>query len=130
MVALRMHRLRPLTILPHMPRPTVGRAVSLTRHALSFALVAAVAAPLAAQQAGNAPRPQSVTDTSIFAPLTLPTANEMRAGSGAPGSRYWQNRADYKLAATLDTTAKTVRGEMTLRYTNNSPDTLRYIWLQ
>ena len=75
-------------------------------------------------------RPRAVTDTSIFAPLVLPTANEMRAGSGAPGVRYWQNRADYALAATLDTAAKTVSGEMTLRYTNNSPDTLRFIWLQ
>lgn len=72
---------------------------------------------------------QAVTDTSIFAPLVLPTANEQRAGSGAPGARYWQNRADYALAATLDTAARTVRGEMTLRYTNHSPDTLRYIWM-
>ena len=75
-------------------------------------------------------RPRAVTDTSIFAPLVLPTANEMRAGSGAPGVRYWQNRADYALAATLDTAAKTVFGAMTLRYTNNSPDTLRFLWLQ
>ena len=66
----------------------------------------------------------------MFAPLVLPTASDQRAGSGAPGARYWQNRADYTLAATLDTTAKTVRGEMTLRYTNHSPDTLTYIWLQ
>ncbi|MEQ1692188.1 MAG: M1 family metallopeptidase [Gemmatimonas sp.] len=75
-------------------------------------------------------RPLPVGDTSIFAPLTLPTANEQRAGSGAPGARYWQNRADYALAATLDTATRTLRGEMTLRYTNASPDTLRFIWLQ
>ncbi len=60
----------------------------------------------------------------------LPGANEMRAGSGAPGSRYWQNRADYTLKATLDTAAKSVTGAMTLRYTNKSPDTLRFIWMQ
>jgi len=82
----------------------------------------------AAQQARPAPRP--VGDTSIFAPLVLPTANEYRTGSGAPGHRYWQNRADYTLRTTLDTTATTVTTEMTLRYTNNSPDTLRFIWLQ
>lgn len=86
---------------------------------------------LSAQTAApQRPRPMSVADTSIFAPLVLPTANGLRAGSGAPGARYWQNRADYSIAATLDTTAKTVRGEMTLRYTNHSPDTLRFIWLQ
>ena len=82
----------------------------------------------AAQQARPAPRP--VSDTSIFAPLMLPTANEYRTGSGAPGHRYWQNRADYTLRTTLDTAATSVTTEMTLRYTNNSPDTLRFIWLQ
>jgi len=100
------------------------------RPAVQLALSAATASPLAAQQAAPGSKPQSVGDTSIFAPLVLTTANELRAGSGAPGVRYWQNRADYKLAATLDTATKSVRGEMTLRYTNNSPDTLRYIWLQ
>jgi hypothetical protein len=71
-----------------------------------------------------------VGDTSIFAPLNLPPGNEYRSGSGAPGPRYWQQRADYDLRATLDTTAKALRGEMTLRYTNNSPDTLRFLWFQ
>ncbi len=66
-----------------------------------------------------------VGDTSIFAPLMLPAANSYRSGSGAPGHAYWQNRADYDLRATLDTAEHTLRGAMTLRYTNNSPDTLR-----
>ena len=47
-----------------------------------------------------------------------------------PGPKYWQQKADYDLKATIDTAAKRVNGSMTLRYTNNSPDTLRYIWLQ
>jgi peptidase M1-like protein len=71
-----------------------------------------------------------VGDTSIFAPLVFGTPNLMRSASGAPGPRYWQNRADYDLHATLDTAAKAVSGEMTLRYTNNSPDTLFFVWLQ
>src|SRR3954469_6940639 len=71
-----------------------------------------------------------VGDTSMFAPLNLPPGNEFRSGSGAPGPRYWQQRADYDLRATLDTAAKTLHGEMTLRYTNNSPDTLRFVWFQ
>jgi hypothetical protein len=73
---------------------------------------------------------EPVADTSIFAPLVLPTANLIRTGSGAPGARYWQNHADYDIAATLDTAAKTLHGQLTLRYTNNSPDTLQYIWIQ
>ena len=71
-----------------------------------------------------------VGDTSMFAPLNLPPGNEYRSGSGAPGPRYWQQRADYDLKATLDTAGKALRGEMTIRYTNNSPDTLRFLWFQ
>ena len=96
----------------------------------------ASAAPLAAQVAApaSATRPRfdntGVGDTSIFAPLIFGSPNSTRTGSGAPGSRYWQNKADYDLHATLDTATKSVSGEMTLRYTNNSPDTLTFIWLQ
>ena len=46
-----------------------------------------------------------------------------RSGSGAPGPEYWQQRADYTIAATLDTTQQRVSGTVTIRYTNNSPDT-------
>jgi len=118
-------------------------AFRLRMHVVAAAVLTAgstttmVSAPAQAQDRATVlptqvvpPRPRSVGDTSIFAPLVLPTANDMRAGSGAPGARYWQNRADYTLSATLDTAAKTVRGEMTLKYTNRSPDTLRFIWLQ
>ncbi|HEY2163540.1 MAG TPA: M1 family metallopeptidase, partial [Gemmatimonadaceae bacterium] len=69
-------------------------------------------------------------DTSIFAPLNLPNGNIYRGGDGSPGPKYWQQRADYDLHGTLDTAAKALRGEMTLRYTNNSPDTLRFVWFQ
>ncbi len=97
-----------------------------------MAMLLAVTPPLLGAQVATAgaARPRAVADTSVFAPLVLPTPNAYRSGSGAPGSRYWQNRADYTLAATLDTAAKTVRGELTLRYTNKSPDTLRFMWLQ
>jgi hypothetical protein len=71
-----------------------------------------------------------VGDTSMFAPLTLRAPNEFRAASGAPGPKYWQNRADYDIKATLDTAAKTLHGSLRLRYTNYSPDTLRFIWMQ
>ncbi|HWE42265.1 MAG TPA: M1 family metallopeptidase [Gemmatimonadaceae bacterium] len=69
-------------------------------------------------------------DTSIFAPLGLQPGNEYRSGSGAPGPRYWQQRADYVLRGTLDTATKALRGEETIRYTNHSPDTLHFVWLQ
>src|SRR4029078_3085620 len=59
-----------------------------------------------------------------------PSPNLYRTGSGAPGPKYWQNRADYDLEATLDTAKTTLEGKRRLRYTNNSPDTLRFIWMQ
>src|SRR5467141_4185045 len=74
--------------------------------------------------------PPQVGDTSPFRRLTLPTPNLIREGSGAPGPRYWQQRADYTIRATLDTATHTIAGSETLRYANNSPDTLRYLWLQ
>ena len=98
---------------------------------LSAFSVALISIPAAAQQA-TAPKfdHTGVRDTSIFAPLVFPTPSASRAASGAPGAHYWQNRADYDLKATLDTATKTVSGEMVFRYTNNSPDTLSYIWMQ
>jgi hypothetical protein len=90
---------------------------------LLFALFAA---------APGAARGQTATgDTSIFAPIALqPSPNEIRLGSGEPGARYWQNRADYDLEATLDTASQTLHGKMRLRYTNNSPVALEFLWLQ
>jgi len=69
-------------------------------------------------------------DTSPFRRLALPAPNLIREGSGRPGPRYWQQRADYDLRSSLDTAAHTISGTETLRYTNNSPDTLTYLWLQ
>lgn len=59
-----------------------------------------------------------------------PGPNLYRSADGSPGPRYWQQRADYTIAATLDTAAQAVSGDVTIRYTNNSPDTLHYVWLQ
>jgi hypothetical protein len=60
----------------------------------------------------------------------LPGPNRFRSSSGSPGPDYWQQRADYHISAELDTTTRTVSGDVTITYTNNSPDTLRYVWLQ
>src|SRR3989441_11971026 len=74
--------------------------------------------------------PPQVGDTSPFRRLTLPTPTLIREGSGNPGPRYWQQRADYTIRASLDTATHAITGSETIRYANNSPDTLRYIWLQ
>ncbi|HZH35663.1 MAG TPA: M1 family metallopeptidase [Flavisolibacter sp.] len=58
------------------------------------------------------------------------TGNDIRSANGSPGPRYWQNRADYKIAVTLDTTQHKISGDAEISYTNNSPDALGYLWLQ
>src|SRR5216110_2189674 len=84
----------------------------------------------ALQQPAASPLPPQVGDTSPFRRLALPAPNEVREGSGRPGPRYWQQRADYTIRATLDTATHTIAGAETIRYANNSPDTLHYLWLQ
>ena len=62
--------------------------------------------------------------------MDWPPPSKVREASGRPGPEYWQQRADYDIVATLDTTRHTIKGHVTLAYTNNSPDTLRYVWMQ
>ena len=56
--------------------------------------------------------------------------NEYRTASGAPGPKYWQQRADYDITAALDEKNKRITGSETITYYNNSPNPLTYIWLQ
>ena len=72
---------------------------------------------------------QRVADSSPFRPLDLPTPNEIRTASGRPGAKYWQQRVDYKIAATLDSARNEIRGRETIHYVNHSPDSLPYLWL-
>ncbi len=60
----------------------------------------------------------------------LPTPNAYRTGSGAPGSAYWQQRADYSIQAEIDEPNNTLHGKETITYHNNSPDVLKYVWMQ
>lgn len=60
----------------------------------------------------------------------LPTPNEYRTASGAPGPKYWQQRCDYVIKCTLDEKNLQLTGSETLNYFNNSPDVLTYLWLQ
>jgi hypothetical protein len=60
----------------------------------------------------------------------LSTPNEQRTASGAPGVKYWQQRADYDIKCTLDEQQLQLTGSEKVTYFNNSPDVLTYIWLQ
>ncbi len=60
----------------------------------------------------------------------LQSPNEYRTASGAPGPKYWQQKADYDIDVTLDEKNLTCIGSETITYSNNSPDKLDYLWLQ
>ncbi len=67
----------------------------------------------------------------VFDPSFLSRGGtEFRSADGAPGPKYWQNSADYSIHATLDEKDTTLKGNVTINYTNNSPDELKYLWLQ
>ncbi len=71
-----------------------------------------------------------ITDNQhLFDNFSYRQGNVYRTASGKPGPEYWQNSADYNLEATLDDKNHTVSGNVTIHYTNNSPETLDFIWL-
>ncbi|MBX2955726.1 MAG: M1 family metallopeptidase [Cyclobacteriaceae bacterium] len=61
---------------------------------------------------------------------TLPTPNEYRTGSGAPGPKYWQQKADYVISVELNDDNQSITGSETITYHNNSPENLKYLWMQ
>jgi hypothetical protein len=60
----------------------------------------------------------------------LPTPNEYRSGSGSPGPQYWQQKADYEISVELNDITQVITGSEKITYHNNSPDVLKYLWLQ
>ncbi|HEV7164388.1 MAG TPA: M1 family metallopeptidase [Gammaproteobacteria bacterium] len=66
-----------------------------------------------------------------FAPFRYQdSANSYRSASGVPAPAYWQNRASYKISATLDPVSRKLSGSEVITYSNNSPDPLDVLWLQ
>lgn len=55
--------------------------------------------------------------------------NAYRSASGKPGPEYWQNKTDYKIEASLNDKEHLINGKVTLTYTNNSPESLDFIWM-
>ena len=100
---------------------------SIKTSILSFLICGLVALPLSAQQ-----EEVSRTNNNVFRQLgtELPTPNTFRTASGAPGHEYWQQQVDYNMQLKLDDTNQRLEGNETITYTNNSPDELRYLWVQ
>ena len=93
-------------------------------------VLALAAPPSLAQQWRNADD-DTDTDRSTFRPLEdWPDPNDQRNAAGSPGPEYWQQQVDYVIETALDTTNHTVSGSERIIYHNNSPDELRYFWVQ
>jgi len=60
----------------------------------------------------------------------LPTPNMFRNAAGEPAPAYWQQAASYKIEILLDEEKRSASGAETISYSNNSPDRLKYLWLQ
>ncbi|GAA4492684.1 M1 family metallopeptidase [Hymenobacter ginsengisoli] len=88
--------------------------------------------PVAQAQPGlPAVSPPPYNARALFDPSYLRQAPPAtRTAGGQPGATYWQNTADYQLAARLDEKAARLTATATITYTNNSPDALSFVWLQ
>lgn len=96
------------------------------KHRCAVAIFAVLAAPqpsLAQQR----PIPYPVVPSRQF---RTAVEHGTRTTTGAPGARYWQQYARYRLTARLDVPAKRLEGTTHVQYLNNSPDSLRTLWVQ
>ncbi|HEX8333369.1 MAG TPA: M1 family metallopeptidase [Segetibacter sp.] len=99
------------------------------RKIASLIIMACIVCNIQAQNIQNNPGSNHANKFEQLGTI-LPTANEYRTASGAPGTKYWQQRADYDIKTTLDEKNLRLTGNETITYYNNSPDALNYIWFQ
>ena len=108
----------------------------LTLHALPFVFSALVVSllltPSDASAQANRRDNGKFNQQDKFRQLEeiLPTPGTFRTASGAPGHAYWQQKVDYEISIDLDDEKQTLAGSEKISYTNNSPDKLKYLWLQ
>jgi len=93
-------------------------------------VAAALLAGCAPPSSGPAPLQGPAIERPIPYPATPPAEYQRavergtRTATGAPGERYWQNRADYAIRARVLPDRRRLEGSETITYTNNSPNTL------
>jgi hypothetical protein len=103
---------------------------------VSFAMIAGIGIADAQRRGGaeqadpNAPATR-YSYYDAFAPFFYTkNGSEYRAATGEPGPKYWQNRADYQLAAKLNDEANEITATEVVTYTNNSPLKMGFVWMQ
>ena len=86
--------------------------------------------PAPAAGPGGTAAPTRVMEVPALEAFDRAVANGTRLRSGAPGPRYWQQWADYRLEAELNPVSKRLTGKAAIRYHNRSPDTLGIVYVQ
>ena len=97
---------------------------------LTMAIVGALVCEPRSLRAQPSQRLLSAADPFRQLDEILPSPNDQRTASGAPGHGYWQQRVDYVIDVELDDDRHTLTGSERITYFNRSPDTLRYLWVQ
>ncbi|TBN05528.1 M1 family peptidase [Hyunsoonleella flava] len=103
------------------------------KHLLYYVLsVVFISSGIYAQDQEDSASKKGHTNNNKFKQLydEFSTPNAYRAASGAPGHAYYQQQADYKMDIVLDDKNAKLSGFETITYTNNSPDVLKYLWVQ
>lgn len=108
--------------------PTTNTNVLRPCLILSTLLLSPIASPAQAQPIEN--RKYGQEDKFRQLEEILPTPNTYRSAAGEPGPGYWQQRCDYVIDVRLDDAKQHLTGHELLTYHNDSPHTLRYVWLQ
>jgi hypothetical protein len=100
--------------------------------ASAVALATTLAATVVRAQEAHSAQQSSRYDAHALFDQSYPVqpGTSTRSANGASGERYWQNRSDYRIIARLDDAKHELTGKVAITYVNNSPDTLRYLWLQ
>ena len=91
-----------------------------------------ISASIFAQENHSDGRQLGHTNNNKFKQLydEFSSPNMFRTASGAPGPAYYQQQADYKMDIEIDDEIARLYGFETITYTNNSPDELKYLWVQ
>jgi len=127
--------LRPEAARHSLSRSSFGLAAA----ALAVAVILPARAPAGAQGVGrpaagpqwlNADTTRKVNQSNFRELREWPTPNEWRTASGTPGPKYWQQKVDYVIRASLDTVRHEITGTERVTYHNNAPNALPYLWFQ
>jgi len=89
----------------------------------------AAPAPATGRGSDGAPAARAMTVPALEG-YELAMSRGTRTRTGAPGPRYWQQWADYRLEAELNPVSKRMTGKGAITYYNRSPDTLKTVYIQ